>query len=333
MRSHTFNTLLKRLTSAGFNKSFIAQAILPEWWDESCENDPGLLQDLEFRVARFLSVPISVVKDPQALLVTPAYVGAKLRRIRDIDTSRLAPAIHSSVQIAGAVVRSLKNETPSVMALPVDGVAWRNEIKKTRPQIELEDILRDLWLRGIPVVPLDVLPEPNFQAIACIADGRPVILLAHKYDSPSRVAFLTSHEAGHVANGDCASGQPVVDVDEENDGEDEIEVRADRYASGVLIGSGTIPEIQATEFKAIAIEASRLEKAHGIDAGALIFRSVKKYGYLTATQAVKALYRGSGARDLVLKYLNDFVNYETANESDQALLRCIYKKPDDASAH
>jgi Zn-dependent peptidase ImmA (M78 family) len=288
---------------------------------------------LEIRVARFLSAPITVIKDPNAPLQAPAYEGAKLRRIRDIDGSRLAPAIHASIQIAGAVIRSLKADTPDIAPLPVDGVAWRGEIGRDRPQVELEDILRDLWRRGIPVVPLETLPEPNFQAVACIAEGRPVILLAHKYDSPGRVAFLTSHEAGHVANGDCALGEPVVDMDDENDDADVIEVRADRFASGVLFGSGGIPEIQATEPRAIAKEASQLEKTHGIDAGALVYRSVKNYGYQTARQAVVALYRDAGARDLVLKYLNSFLDYETASESDKALLGCIYKKPDDAPAH
>ena len=167
-------------------------AILPDWWDESCAEDPSLLQDIESRVARFLDLPLAVVTDASTPLAPPAYPNARLRRVGDVDPERLGPAIHSALRIAAAVVRSLQDSVPDPVVLPPDGLAWRDLITRAGPAATLDEILDDLWLRGIPVVPLDVLPAPSFQGIACIVDSRPVILLGHKHDDYASTAVLVT---------------------------------------------------------------------------------------------------------------------------------------------
>ena len=84
-------------------------AILPDWWDDSCGDDPSLLQDLEFRVARFLGTSFEAVSDPGTPLSPPAYQGAQLRRVRDINRDRLAAAIHVATQVASATFRDQRN--------------------------------------------------------------------------------------------------------------------------------------------------------------------------------------------------------------------------------
>jgi len=325
---------MRRLASAGFRKDFVQPAILPDWWDDSCGDDPAALTEVEIRVARFLGMPLSVVGDPSTDLASPGYPDAQLRRVRDIDRDRLAPAIHSAIQIAAAVVRSMRDPGRKLTLPPENGVDWRSQIVRPHPAVVLADVLDDLWLRGIPVVPLDVLPAPSFQGLACTVEGRPVVLLGHKHDEPGRVAFLVAHEAGHIAAGDCAADQPVVDADEMIADDTDLERRADRFATRVLVGADTIPEVQVRSHKELATKALQLERSIGADATTIILGWARRTAdYANATMAVKALYRGSGARRQLRQCFDHHVDVDGATESDRALLRCVYGDPDrDATA-
>jgi len=325
---------MNRLSRAGFKKDFVRWAMLPDWWDESCEQDPALLPDVEFRVARFLGAQVSAVRDPACALAPPAYPGAQLRRVRDVNRDRLAPAIHTAIQVASAVVRSLRATVSAVATPPADGLVWRQQIRRGGTAIKLSDVLDDLWQRGIPVVALDLLPVPSFQGLACIVEGRPVILLGHKHDEPGRVAFFIAHEVGHITGGDCTEAHPVVDEDEEVADDGDIERRADQYASRVLVGEDTVPDMDADNYREVATKAAGLERSMNVDAGAVIFAWARRTGdYARASMAVKALYLASGARRLLRKHFDCHVDLDSATESDRALLHCVFGDPErDATA-
>ena len=323
--THTFTTLMRRLSQAGFKMEFVRPAILPDWWEETFAQDPNLLRDIEIRVARFLGLPLSTVRDSGTPLAPPSYSGAQLRRVRDIELDRLAPSIHSAIQIAAAVARSLRDTLPARVLTPPDGLSWRGQIKRVRSAVTLDDVLTDLWLRGIPVVPLDLLPAPSFQGISCIVEGRPVILLGHKHDEPGRVAFFVAHLTGHIATGDCKPGQPVVDDEEEIIDDSDMERMADRYASHVLVGDDSAPLLDGENFKQLASRASELERTSGTDASNIIYAwASRTRDYARASMAVKALYRGSGARRLLRQHFERHVDIDAATETDRALLRCVY---------
>ena len=308
-------------------------AILPDWWDETCANDPSLLLDIEIRVARFLGLPLAAIRDPDTSLDPPPYPQAQLRRRRDVSRERLVPAIHSAMQIAGAVVRSLRTPAPEHVIPPTDGLKWREQIVRERAIVTLDDILSDLWLHGIPVVPLDILPAPRFQGVACIVEGRPVILLGYKHDEPGRIAFRVAHEAGHIAAGDCMPDRPVIDEEEGVRDDSDMECKADRYATRTLIGKDEVPPVVGGNFKDLANDAARLEHTSGADASVILFAWAARTGdYANASMAVKALYRATGAKQQLRQHFDRHVDLEAANESDRALLRCVHGEPErDAS--
>jgi len=320
-----FQTLMRRLSQAGFEKGFIRPALLPDWWDETCEQDPELMPDFELRVARFMGLPLSSIKDSEVVLNAPSYSGAQLRRVRNIDSDRLTPAIHSAIQIAGAVARNLRNPELKVVLPSPDGLAWRTEIKRDGIAVNLDDMLGDLWRRGIPVVPLEVLPAPSFQAIVCVTENRPVILIGYKHDEPGRVAFLIAHETGHIVNGDCSPEHPVVDEEEGIPDDTDIETKADHYARRVLVGGDLVPKLENGEFRQLANEAVAQEKQTGADAGAIIGAwAATTHDYAKAAMALKALYRNVGARQKILHHFNTNLDIEAGSESDRNLLRCVY---------
>lgn len=321
--TRSFKTLLQRLTKAGFSGDFVRAAILPDWWDDTCAADASLLRDVEFRVARFLGSQLDVVVDPNTTLSPQLFPNAQLRRVRDVGRDRLAASIHVAMQVASATVRNLR-DAPAVAIPPPDGLAWRHQITRSGAALQLVDVLRDLWARGIPVVPLSVLPAPAFQGMACIVDGRPVIVIGHKHDEPGRVAFLAAHEVGHIAAGDCAPGQPVVDEEDEISDDADIERRADSYATLALVGDSTVPEVDSSasrDFKSLARQASSIERESGADASAVIFAWARRTGdYAKATMAVNALYRGVGARRRLRDAFSEHVDVGGAGETDRALL-------------
>jgi hypothetical protein len=130
--------------------------------------------------------------------------------------------------------------------------------------------------------------------------------------------------------GDCSPDQPVVDEEDEVVDTAEIEVRADRYATRALVGNGTAPEVEAAvTYKQLAIRAAELERTTGVDASFTIWAwAARTRDYAKATMAVKALYRGTGARRLLRMHFDRHVDLDSANESDRALLRCLSGDPE-----
>ena len=282
-------------------------------------------------MARFLAAPMSAVTNPESMLTAPGYPGAQLRCVRDVDRDRLTPAIHAATGIAAAVVRNLNESVPTPTPPPPDGLVWRRELTDMGGTVDLDTILRDLWTRGIPVIPTQLLPTPSFQGLAAIVEGRPVVVLGHRHDAPGRVAFRISHEAGHIARGDCTPDAPVVDKDEEIVADDEMEKRADRYAMRVVMGEHTIPELEPSafdDFRTLASSAADMERKTGIDAGAIIFSWARTSGdYATATMATRALYLSTGAARALGKYFRRFVDVEGASLSDRELMRVVAPAP------
>lgn len=248
----------------------------------------------------------------------------RLRRVRDLPPERLAPAIFAALKISQAVVRNLRDPTSPVRALPRDAIAWRSHLTRSG-DVTLDALLKDLWTRGIPVIPAESLPSPSFQGLAGLIHGRPVIVLGHKHDEPGRVAFVVAHEAGHIMAGDCGHDRPVVDEQDEIMDTTDIEMRADLFAMQTLVGADEVPEIRATGFRELAKAAVEQERNTGADASVLIYSWARTNGdYSTASRAVAALYRSTGARNSLRNQFSQAVDIDTASESDRRLLGCVY---------
>lgn len=313
---------MRRLSAAGFKSDFARVAVLPDWWGPGCEDDPSLLTEVEFRIARFVGAPLAVVRDPSLPFSAPSYQNAQLRRVRDINRDRLAPAIHAALQVGAAVVRNMRVALAGLP--PDDPLAWRKGLTSTGRLI-LRDVAADLWLRGIPIVHVATLPSPGFQGLVGIVEGRPVIVVGHNVEEPARLAFIIAHEVAHIVYGDCAPGHPVIDEGEEVTDDHTIEVRADAYAATLMTGGVSVPEVQASGFKELAKKAAAIEKSLHVDASAVVWAWARKTGnYAMATMAAQALYRTKGGKRTLRELFDEHVDVENASDSDQSLLRCLH---------
>lgn len=319
MTTRSVSTLLRRLSKAGFKRDFVRPAILPDWWDDSLQSDASLLPDLELRVARFLGMRVADVRDPSRPLAFQAAPSTVLRKADNVDPERLRPAIHAARRVAEAVVRNMN--TGHAATMPEKPDDWRHELVSGKAPVTLEGMLRDLWRRGIPVIPMECLPSPAFQGMAAIIEERPVIVIGQKHDAPGRVGFFVAHEAGHIAAGDCNEGRTIVDEEETSADSSAIERRADRYASRVLLGGVQPSKLTGNNYRELAERAHAIEEETGAEAGALIFHWARQTGnFQAASMAVAALYEDRGARHLMTRLLVEHVNLDDASETDRTLL-------------
>ena len=305
--------------------------MLPDWWDASCEKDAALVPDLEIRIARFLRVPLQVVQDPTAKLKSPVYANARLRRVAKEGAAHPDPTIHAALSIAGAALRSMRWSLSAVELPPVEASLWHEHLTAGGGGL-LEAAVADLWLRGIPVLHVGVLPNPRFQGLACIIDGRPVVVLGHNIDLPSRLLSHLAHEVGHIVAGDCAEDAPVVDESDETPDRTQMERNADRYAAVAALGESP-PEPPSgaarTDFRRLAQAASLAARSSGLDLGSLIwFWTTRTRDFPIGMLALKAVYRHLGGARIIRAKFDEYVDLSSASDTDRALLRCVMGDPE-----
>lgn len=342
-RSHSEGTpanktpkdLLTRAKKAGYDRAFVTAALLPDWWSPQCEKDPALVQDLEIRLARFLRVSMHDVRDPTAALTPPSYDNARLRRVAREGAARPTASIHAALSIARAVLRSLREPLPSLEKLPTEPREWHAQLVASGGA-RLETALDDLWRRGIPVIQVSTLPSPRFQGLACILEGRPVVVLAHEIDVPARLFSHLAHEAGHIAAGDCEEDAPVIDEDDEVNDSSKMERAADRYAAIVTLGTEPPPPPSANvmaDFQRLARAAVERASDHGLDAASLAwYWASREREFAKGTLALKAIYKHLGGARVIRSRFDQHVDVDAASDSDRALLRCVKGEPDTHAA-
>jgi hypothetical protein len=302
---------------------------MPDWWNRDCEKDASLLPDLEIRIARFLGTTVEAVREPAGELVVPAYPGAQLRRVANLDRDRVKAAIHAGLRIAAAAVRALRGPAPAVRIPPTDPLEWRQEILSSSERFDLTSVVADLWLRGIPVLHVESLPPPKFQGLACVVEGRPVILLGHGNDEPVRLALYALHEAGHIVRRDCGPDTPVVDEDERFADTTEMERLADEFAWTSLTAGNSMNDVSGADPREWANLAWADERARAIDAGVSIWTWANRTrDFQTGEIALKALYRAQGGRRVLRDAFDKYIDADGASETDRALLRCMFLDPE-----
>ena len=309
----SFRSLVERLESAGFDRAFIHRTILPDWWDETCEENPQLLPDFEFRTARFLNLPIETIQDPAVVLVQPHQPTTN----KDVSPA----SIHAGIQIAQAVIRNLRDDAPAVLPSST-GRTWHADLLTGQDQpVALHTIVSDLWNRHIPVVPVTSLPEPDFQSLCCVIQGRPLVMMSSRITDHRKAAVHTAHQIAHIIAGDCASDKVVTHRDPP-DLKIPSEAQSNAFTREVIYGGtyrDTFPPDPAPNHRQTGNLNSFMEQAHIQQSPHQWYGTVLDFNFFDIPG-----YQANLTVQSIL--FNEFVlnvDVAAASDTDTNLLRCV----------
>lgn len=143
---------------------------------------------------------------------------------------------------------------------------------------------------GIFYYVLEKLDKAPIDAYSVMIDGKPSIVVTHRYDDIDKLAFDVLHELCHIER-HITEGRPFVSIDGDEYAKDPIEVEANTYARDRLISPEVWKEIMNSKAKDLSpfrvVEAiAREAKKRGISPTL----AVSRYKYESSTYNV-AKYR------------------------------------------
>jgi len=314
-----------RLAAGGFDRAFIREAVLPEWWDDSLAEVPANQALAEDTIARRLGLTLrDLGRSPLRL---PSLQHVKFKRYKNKVDSAVAPAILVAQQAAKIIVESARLLPPFLL----DGIKpaeVRQRILRRHRYVDLASLVELCWDAGIVVLHLSKVPQGSkrFDGLAMFCGDRPVLVLGSRRDGPAWLAFHLAHELGHVLKQHVTAGSPpLADSDLMSTSNDQQENEADRVACEILTGDPQ-PRLQDLKYTAIrlAVAAAQAGPERGMDPGvlALIYgKSNNRWG--VAQNALKYLSIDSGAREIIAAALRKRFSPEDVSESAERFLAVL----------
>lgn len=191
-------------------------------WIQASRN----LDDLEAQVLRLLEIG-SLDEEPALQYATKK------------STTTANPSQTAWVYRAKKLAKGIQAEKFSIK-LFTDALVKLQQMR-ANPE-DVRRVPRILSEGGVRFLLIETLPKGKIDG-ACfwLDEHSPVIAISMRYDRLDNFWYITSHECGHVANGDAKWGNPILDVDlvgeqavpfEEKS---ETEKRADRFAEEFLV--------------------------------------------------------------------------------------------------
>lgn len=319
--------LYDRLKSIGFDRKFVRNHVLPDWWEDSLAAVPANRALAETCVARFFRFRIADVRSPSGRLSLPAASNFRLKRQGRTRPGEFRGAVLVAQRIAQLVVGSLEDMPPFRAGLSAGQV--RTGILGECPTVDLAGLVEFCWKQGIVVLHLDPheVPRKHFQGLAMFVAQTPVVVLAYGQDSPPRLAFHLAHELGHVLRGDVKPhDKPLVDSNLDLAVSDQHEKAADRFAIEALTGE---PEFSfrptcGMTAGALAQAAAKFGRKRAIDPGtvALVYGFTARR-FPVAQSALNALGRDHGAHKTIADALLRRLDLDALPETTARYLSCL----------
>lgn len=319
--------LYSRLKERGFDRAFLQEFVLPEWWDDELADVEANRAMAESYIAKQLGFSLQELQHRERELSMPLIVEARFKRYKNqVDSSVLASALLAQ-QAAGRVIGAIGDQLPPFQCFSATEI--REEILRIKPYVELDSLLDFCWDKGIPVIQLSQVPKAGkrFDGMAAFVDDHPVIVLASNRDSPPWLAFHLAHELGHVMLKHVGPGQSVLDPSLSGSADGgKYEDEADAFACKTLTGHSE-PAIDNLQLKApqlatfVAGHSTRL----GVDAGVLALVYAKSNDrWAPAQKALKYLNLETGGRDAVALRLKRWLpDLGKVSEADERLLQVL----------
>jgi Zn-dependent peptidase ImmA (M78 family) len=304
--------LYQRLNQVGFDRKFVRQYVLPDWWDDTLAGNPATQSIAEVYISRMVGIPIQTLRTPKAPLAPTLNHQFRLKRNNGVQVDELLPAIVLAQSLGSTFASALDDLLPRFEA-GYKAPDIRQEILRDYSTVNLAGLLAWCWAHGIIVLHLCQLPQntKKFSGIAMLCEGRPVIVLASGCDSPPWLAFHLAHELGHILRGHVERGHSLLDDDIDRRRKindlmadptfDTYEADANVFAMLLLTSRPELGfALQNIDGETLAKRVRQLEQKSQVDAGTLALI----YGHTTARMgvaqnALKFLGLNQGAHQLI----------------------------------
>lgn len=300
--------LYTRLKAKGFDRTFLLDAVLPEWWDDTLAAVPANRVLAETYIARDLGFRLAELHDPRAELSLQLPSKPSFKRYKNqVDDKVLATALIAGR--AAGLIGGLLERLPAWQG-DLDAALARRKILTHHRFVDLRSLIELCWEHGIIVFRLARVPRASkrFDGMAAFHKDRPVIVLGSTRDAPAWIAFHLAHELAHVLAGHVFPGSPPLtdsSLETTRITDDSQEYQADRVACEILTGFAQ-PQVALRRWNAdqLARQAKVLGPAQGVDPGvfALIYAKSNDR-WAVGQEALKRLSENHGAAELIAEPL------------------------------
>ncbi len=325
--------LYNRLSEVGFDKRFLQEVILPEWWEDSLAAFSFNRAIAESTIAGHLGCKVADLADHKASLALPSTGGELFKRQKNSDINKLRPTLQIARRAASIIKSSLVN-VPDF-----GGKATAQEIRELilgkSGVVNLKSLVQFCWGWGIPILRISRLPNRagKFAGVAILDSDRPVIVMACGHEAPPWVAHYLAHEIGHIVLGHAPNEVDVI-VDSELEkaaAEDDLEREADKFAFHLLTSKDEgirFAPAQSGEYygRQLADAAKRYvdKQNYPIDIGAVCLA----YGFSTSEYAVsqvalKRLGLDTGAKKIINSQLVVHIDQFKLTESTTRFIESV----------
>lgn len=306
-QTNGMKNLYDRLKAVGYDRTFVRECVLPDWWSDDLASVPANRAQAEIAIARHFGFRVADLRDRTRPLNVSRVPNVRLRRRHGTTEQQVAPTVVVARRAAELVAESA-GDLPTFGPLVLASAA-RTAILRNSAHVDLASLLNYCWSHGVLVVPLTRIPTggKKIHGLATFVGGRPAVVLASGHDSPPWIAFHLAHELGHIMCGHVRTGgELLVDHDLDKKDGDEQEQDADRFACELLTGelSPAFDPIRGLTAEKLARAALRYGEARRIAPGTVVLiygRSANRFP--AAQSALKFLGQDAGAREQIVAAL------------------------------
>jgi len=327
-RDNPMTKLYQRLAGVGFNRPFVKNIVLPDWWeDEIAETPAGYSQGLGL-VARHLGLDVRTLYADAGDL---AYFDVGPKRFKkglNVSEEDLALAVCLAMRVADFACHAAPAPT---VPLAQSAAQLRTTLLEQHPAcVDFGSLLDYCWKCGIPVIHIAEFPAgtKKMDGLVVRINGRPVIVLTKTSKFSSWLLFILAHEMGHIIR-DVLRDDKGCDyyVDENVTGDGDAEEReVNKFAVELLTGQPDSEYTASSNLtgKQLAASAARAGEAQQVDPGVVALNYARVKGHWgAAMNALNLLEPEADALALVRVKMRERLDWERLPEESQEFLRRI----------
>lgn len=326
MSTDLMKTLYKRLAEVGVDSNFLANKVLPDWWDDAIAQNPSGYAQAITLLSRNLGIELESLQRNSSQIIWKELGRAKFKRSEKVTDAQLLWA--SRLSIRAAQLACIATDSPTVQ-VPTSAKEIRELILKTGASaVTLNALLDYCWETGIPVLHISKFPKKTrkMDGLSVRIQGRPVIIISREMKYSAWLLFILAHELGHIARHHLDNFDFLVDEKVAKESPDEEERVATDFAVELLTGH---PELRYTatyriDAEALAQAAYDKYQRYQVDPGVVALNYAWSQKFMPiGMAALRLIEPNAHAVDTIREKMLSRLNWELLPEESGEFLRRV----------